>query len=69
MMKSRGFRNVLFTSVHFSMFIFKVLQDIYNKYTLNVAVNAKNMRKVDLKIPGNTDNYIQIQNKQNKNDG
>ena len=51
------------------MFIFKVLQDIYNKYTLNVAVNAKNMRKVDLKIPGNTDNYIQIQNKQNKNDG
>ena len=51
------------------MFIFKVLQDIYNKYTLNVAVNAKNSRKVDLKIPGNTDHYIQIQNKQNKNDG
>ena len=51
------------------MFIFKVLQDIQKKYTLNVTVNAKNMSWVDLKIPGNTDHYIQIQNKQNKNDG
>ena len=51
------------------MFIFKVLQNIKNKYTLNVAVNAKTTSYEDLKIPGNTDQYIQIQNKQNKNDG
>ena len=51
------------------MFIFKVLQDIYNKYTPNVAVNAIAMSYEDLKVPGNTDYNIQIQNKQNKNDG